>query len=294
MKLLVTGAGGMLGRDLVTAAAGRPGVHVTGRDRAALDITDPAAVADAVAAHDLVVNAAAWTDVDAAETAEAAATRINGEAVEVLARACAAAGTRLIHVSTDYVFPGNAAHPYREDAPTSPVNAYGRSKLAGETAVRGHLPDHGYVVRTAWLYGEHGRNFAATMLRLAQQRETVDVVDDQRGQPTWSWELAGALLELAAAACAGTVAAGVYHATAAGETTWFGFARAVFAAAGLDPARVRPVGTAAFPRPAPRPHYSVLGHDAWAAAGLTPLAAWDAALAQAMSRPAFADLVRVR
>jgi dTDP-4-dehydrorhamnose reductase len=291
-RWLVTGAGGMLGRDLVGLLRTDPETKLTALDRAALDITDPGAVADAVAGHDVVVNGAAWTDVDGAETAEQAATAVNGHAVAHLAGACAATGARLLQPSTDYVFAGDATAPYPEDAPTGPLGAYGRGKLAGELAVRSLLPDHGYVVRTAWLYGEHGRNFVATMLRLAAQRETVDVVDDQRGQPTWTVALARRLVELGAAALSGGAPAGVYHATASGQTTWYGLARAVFAEAGLDPDRVRPTTTDRFPRPAPRPRYSVLGHDRWALAGLSPMDDWRAALAGALRRPAFADLVR--
>jgi dTDP-4-dehydrorhamnose reductase len=278
-RWLVTGAGGMLGQDLLAALDGH---EVTARKRSDLDITSPDAVREAVAGHDVVLNAAAWTDVDGAETAEAAATAVNGTAVAVLAEACRAAGARLVHVSTDYVFAGDATEPYREDAPTDPINAYGRGKLAGERAILATLPDTGYVVRTAWLYGAHGRNFVTTMLRLAATRETVDVVDDQRGQPTWSVDLAARLVELGMAAGA---PGGVYHGTASGETTWFGLAQAVFAGAGLDPARVRPTGSAAFVRTARRPAYSVLGHDSWSAAGLGPMRDWRAMLAAALHGP---------
>jgi dTDP-4-dehydrorhamnose reductase len=287
---LVTGAGGMLGRDLVRVLRDYPSVTVTALDRAGLDVTDADAVARAVAGHDVVINAAAWTDVDGAETAEAAATEINGRAVAHLARACAAAQARLLHVSTDYVFAGDATTPYPEDAPTAPLNAYGRSKLAGEVAVRQALPDAGYVVRTAWLYGEHGRNFVTTMLRLAADRETVDVVSDQRGQPTWSYALARQLVELGGTALRGAAAGGIYHGTASGETTWYGLARAVFAGAGLDPERVRPTTSDTFVRPAPRPSYSVLGHQRWAEIGLAPMAPWQESLSQALARPAFTDL----
>jgi dTDP-4-dehydrorhamnose reductase len=287
---LVTGAGGMLGRDLVRVLRDYPSVSVTALDRAGLDVADADAVARAVAGHDVVINAAAWTDVDGAETAEAAATEINGQAVAHLARACAAAQARLLHVSTDYVFAGDATTPYPEDAPTAPLNAYGRSKLAGEVAVRQALPDTGYVVRTAWLYGEHGRNFVTTMLRLAADRETVDVVSDQRGQPTWSYALARQLVELGGTALRGAAPGGVYHGTASGETTWYGLARAVFAGAGLDPERVRPTTSDAFVRPAPRPSYSVLGHQRWADVGLAPMAPWQDSLTQALARPAFTEL----
>jgi dTDP-4-dehydrorhamnose reductase len=271
-RWLVTGAAGMLGRDLVPVLSEHG--MVTAADRAALDITDQATVAATVAGHDIVVNTAAWTDVDGAETAEAAATEVNGHAVAGLARACAAAGARLIQLSTDYVFPGDATAPYPEDAPTDPVNAYGRSKLAGERAVLTLLPETGYVVRTAWLYGAHGRNFVATMLRLASERETVEVVDDQHGQPTWTRALAAQLAALGEAAVRGTAPPGVYHGTASGHTSWCGFARAVFEAAGLNPSRVQPTTSGAFPRPARRPTYGVLGHDRWRLAGVPLQPAW--------------------
>lgn len=283
MRLLLTGAGGMLGRELV--ALGSP---VTAADRQALDITDADAVADAVAGHDVVVNAAAWTDVDRAESHEEAATAINGDGPARLAAACAKHGAALIHVSTDYVFseaasPAPAREPWAEDEPTAPINAYGRSKLAGEQAVLRLLPTRGYVVRTAWLYGEHGTNFVRTILRLAQTRDTLDVVDDQHGQPTWARELARQLLGLAAAAHPGRAPAGIYHGTASGRTTWYGLARAVFEETGLDPDRVRPVGSDAYPRPARRPAYSVLGHDRWALSGVDIQPPWRDQLRAALS-----------
>jgi dTDP-4-dehydrorhamnose reductase len=272
MRWLVTGAGGMLGRDLcaVLAAAGETDVVAATRD--SLDITDPVAVREAVSGADVVVNAAAWTDVDGAEADEAAASAVNGYAVRNLAEA---AGKRLIHVSTDYVFDGAARAPYAEEAPTAPINAYGRGKLIGEQAT---LAAGGYVVRTAWLYGEHGPNFVKTMLRLAASRETVDVVDDQEGPPTWSYALAGQIVALARAGAA----PGVYHGTASGSTTWFGLARAAFEEAGLDPSRVRPTTSDKFVRPARRPSYSVLGHDRWAETGVAPLPDWRTMLHAAM------------
>jgi dTDP-4-dehydrorhamnose reductase len=292
MRWLVTGAAGMLGSDLVEVLA-EAGEHaVTAATRATLDLTDPAAVRDAVPGHDVVINAAAWTDVDGAESHEARATAVNGHAVAALARACERSGARLVQVSTDYVLPGDATDPYPEDAATRPVNAYGRGKLLGEQAVLGTLPDTGYVVRTAWLYGAQGRNFVTTMLRLAGERETVDVVDDQQGQPTWSYALAGQLVALGRAAYRGRAAAGIYHGTAAGRTTWFGLARAVFGAAGLDPERVRPTTTDRFPRPAPRPAYSVLGHDRWAATGIPALPDWHAMLVSALPNLPVAPLER--
>jgi dTDP-4-dehydrorhamnose reductase len=276
MRWLVTGGGGMLGRDLcaVLTEAGESGVVAL--NRAQLDITDSAAVRDAVAGVDVVLNAAGWTDVDGAETAEDAATAVNGDAVRVLAET---AGPRLFHVSTDYVFDGAATVPYAEDAEPAPINAYGRSKLAGERAV---LAAGGFVVRTAWLYGAHGRNFVRTILRLAGERETVDVVADQEGPPTWSYALAGQVVALAGAAAAGHASPGVYHGTAGGQTSWYGLARAVLAEAGLDPARVRPTTSDRFPRPARRPTYSVLSHDRWAATGVPPMPHWRAMLTTAM------------
>ncbi|MGH3714055.1 MAG: dTDP-4-dehydrorhamnose reductase [Micromonosporaceae bacterium] len=284
VRWLVTGAGGMLGRELVTllGAEVAAGVSVTAARHSDLDITDSSGVRAAVSGHDIVVNAAAYTDVDGAEADEATATAINGHAVELLASACAESGARLIQLSTDYVLAGDATTPYPEDAPTAPVNAYGRGKLIGERAVLRHLPDTGYVVRTAWLYGAHGRNFVATMLRLAEERDTVDVVDDQRGQPTWTRALAAQLVELGTAAVAGSAPPGIYHGTASGETTWYGLARAVFEAAGHDPDRVRATTSDMFPRPARRPAYSVLGHDRWKLAGVTPQPDWADSLRTAL------------
>ncbi|MFE1379118.1 dTDP-4-dehydrorhamnose reductase [Streptomyces sp. NPDC058740] len=280
-RWLITGAAGMLGRDLAEVLA-ESGAEYTALTRKELDITDAAAVRAAVAGHDVVVNAAAWTDVDGAETEEAAATRINGEGPRALAAACAETGTVLIQVSTDYVFQGDASEPYRHDAPTAPVNAYGRSKLAGELAVTELLPERGYVVRTAWLYGAHGRNFVSTMLGLAEQRETVDVVDDQRGQPTWTRALARQLRDLGEAAVAGRAPAGVYHGTAAETATWFDLARAAFELTGLDPERVRPTTSEKFVRPARRPSYSVLAHERWAEAGVAAQPHWREQLTEAL------------
>jgi dTDP-4-dehydrorhamnose reductase len=276
MRWLVTGAGGMLGRDLCAALAEAGESRVVAAARAELDITDVVGVRDAVADVDVVLNAAGWTDVDGAETAEDAATAVNGHAVRILAEA---AGPRLFHISTDYVFDGEATVPYAEDADPAPINAYGRSKVVGERAV---LTAGGYVIRTAWLYGAHGRNFVRTMLRLAEERETVDVVADQEGPPTWSYALAGQVVALARAAAAAQAAPAVYHGTAGGQTSWYGLARAVFAEAGLDPARVRPTTSDRFPRTARRPTYSVLGRERWSATGVPPLQHWRAMLTTAM------------
>ena len=291
IRCLVTGAGGMLGQDLVRVLArDHSDLDVTTATRERLDITDAAAVEAAVAGHQVVFNAAAWTDVDGAEAAEDRATAINGAGVEHLARACAATGALLVHMSTDYVFAGDADQPYAESAPTAPVNAYGRSKLVGERAVRTILPDDGYVVRTAWLYGTGGRNFVSTILRISSERDEVEVVADQTGQPTWSVALAERIAALVMAGRAGLAPAGIYHATSSGQTTWHGLARAVFELAGLDPDRVRPTTTDRFPRPAPRPAYSVMGHEGWAQAGMPPMAPWRDMLGQALAGPGFAAL----
>ena len=285
-RWLITGAAGMLGRDLVSVLE-RGGETVTALTRAELDITDGAAVRDALRRWRpaVVVNCAAWTAVDAAETSEDAALRLNGQAVADLAVACAAAGVRLIQPSTDYVFDGQARRPYAEDDVPSPGTAYGRTKLAGEQAVLDRTDGTGYVVRTAWLYGAHGPNFVRTMIRLEQQRPDVDVVDDQHGQPTWTMDVADRIVALVSSGAP----AGVYHATSSGETTWFGLAREVFRLLGADPDRVRPVGSAAYVRPAPRPAYSVLGHDAWSRAGLSPIGDWTLALRQAFPALAAAE-----
>ncbi|MDO7881113.1 dTDP-4-dehydrorhamnose reductase [Antiquaquibacter soli] len=270
-RYLVTGAGGMLGADLSRALEGRDATLLA---RADLDISDAAAVDAAVAGHDVVINAAAYTKVDDAESDEDAATLINGTAAGILAEAAARHGARIVQVSTDYVFDGTATSPYREDAPRHPVSAYGRSKALGEELVERAHPDGHYIVRTAWLYGADGPNFAKTMLRLAADRDTIGVVTDQVGQPTWTGDLARQIVALLDS----DAPAGVYHGTNSGEASWFDFARAVLESQGLDPERITPTDSSAFVRPAPRPAYSVLGHDRWAAAGLPPLRPWREAL----------------
>ncbi len=270
MKYLIAGARGMLGTDLRDALHGRE-VVALGRDE--LDITDQESIAAAVAGVDVVINAAAYTNVDAAEEDEATASAVNGTAAGLLARGAAHVGARFVQVSTDYVFDGLGRSPYPESSTIKPLGAYGRTKAEGERLVQQEHPS-AYIVRTAWLYGAHGPNFAKTMLRLAGERETVSVVDDQRGQPTWTSDLADAIVRLLDA----DAPAGIYHGTNDGETTWFGFARAVFEVAGLDPERVLPTDSTSFVRPAPRPAYSVLGHEGWSRAGLAPLRDWRVAL----------------
>jgi dTDP-4-dehydrorhamnose reductase len=269
VKWLVTGSNGMLGTDLVDLLE-RAREDVTAAPRSLLDVTDPAAVDELVRGHDVVVNAAAWTAVDDAEEHESEAAAINAGAARLLARAAQRHGGRLVQVSTDYVFDGTATAAYSEDAPVAPASAYGRTKADGERAVREELPDRHLVVRTAWLYGAHGSCFPKTIARVARERGEVSVVDDQVGQPTWTRDVADLVLRLARA----DVPSGTYHATSSGQCSWFEFARSVVASAGLDPAVVHSTTSDAFVRPAPRPSYSVLGHDALRREGVEPIPHW--------------------
>lgn len=278
-RWLVTGAGGMLGHDLLALLAEDATATVTALTRAELDITDLVAVTEAVEGQDVVVNCAAWTAVDDAESREADAFATNAIGPANLARAAARGAARLLHVSTDYVFAGDAERPYAEDAPIAPRTAYGRTKAAGEWAVRAELPERHWILRTAWLYGENGPNFVRTMAHLERSRPTVDVVDDQHGQPTWSRDLARRIIDVVQCNAPG----GTYHATSSGAATWYDLARTVFAGIGADPDRVRSTTSREFVRPAPRPAWSVLGHDGWASAGLPPMRDWREALAEAMS-----------
>ena len=274
MRYLITGASGMLGRDVRAALVDRA---VTALSRAELDISDPAAVRAAVSGHDVVINCAAYTKVDEAEAHEDAAYAINATGAGNLARAAARAGATLVHVSTDYVFDGTAKTPYGEDAPLAPVSAYGRSKAAGERIVLQENPGRTLIVRAAWLYGAHGPNFAKTMLRLAAEQEKITVVYDQVGQPTWTLDFATNIVALLDSGAE----SGTYHATNSGQASWFEFARAILRAADLDPSRVKPTDSSRFVRPAPRPAYSVLGHDAWRREGLSPIRDWREALTAA-------------
>ena len=278
MGWLVTGALGMLGTD-VCRVLGRHGIAVTAFDRGDLDLFDEAAVGEAVAAHEVVVNCAAWTAVDDAETHEDEAYGINAVAPGVLARAAAQHGRRIVQVSTDYVFAGTVRSPYDEDAPSDPRSAYGRTKAAGEAAVREGAPESHLIVRTAWLYGAHGACFPRTIARLAREGGVVSVVDDQFGQPTWTVDVAELIVGLVEA----EAPAGTWHATSGGETSWFGFARRVVHAAGLDPEIVSATGSASFARPAPRPAYSALGHDKLHAHGIEPIGPWEQRWEQAAS-----------
>ena len=282
MRVLVTGANGQLGSELVALYSARPDANVLGVDLPDVDITSEASVSAAFGSFspDVVINCAAWTAVDAAEENEAAALAVNGEGPRVLARACSDAGAWLVQISTDYVFSGEATSPYAEDATPDPRSAYGRTKLVGEQAVIEELPDAHYIVRTAWLYGHQGNNFVKTMLRLESERETIDVVDDQVGQPTYAADLAAQIVALLDA----RPAAGIFHGTNSGDVSWHGFTQEIFRLIGADPARVIAVTSEQFVRPAPRPAYSVLGHQRWAEVGLPEMRDWREAIAEAMQR----------
>ena len=282
MRVLVTGANGQLGSELVALYAARSGDEVLGVDLPDVDITSSSSVGEVFASFspDVVINCAAWTAVDAAEENEAGALAVNGEGPRVLARACRDAGAWLVQISTDYVFSGDATSPYAENATPDPRSAYGRTKLVGELAVQEELPDAHYIVRTAWLYGHQGNNFVKTMLRLESERETIDVVDDQVGQPTYAADLAAQIVALFDA----RPAAGTFHGTNSGDVSWHGFTQEIFRLIGADPARVIAVTSEQFVRPAPRPAYSVLGHQRWADAGLSEMRDWREAIAEGMQR----------
>jgi dTDP-4-dehydrorhamnose reductase len=282
VKALVAGAAGQLAR--VWAAAAPRGWEVASLTRADLDIGDAAAVDAVVAAlrPDLILNAAAYTAVDRAESEPGQAFRINGDGAGHLARAATAHGARLIHVSTDFVFDGRAGSPYRPESPTAPLGVYGASKLAGEVAVAIAAPD-ALIVRTAWVYGARGANFLNTMLRLMASRPELGVVADQIGTPTSTASLAAALWALFEAD-----AKGIWHFTDAGAASWYDFAQAIAeeaVAAGLLSAApvVKPITTADYPTPAPRPAYSVLDKSATYALLGRPAPHWRVSLRSELS-----------
>lgn len=263
MKVLITGAGGQLGRALLATAAS--GVEVIGLRSSELDITDDCAVRRAVVqqAPALIVNAAAYTAVDRAESDEARSQQVNAVGVGHLASAAKETGARLVHISTDFVFDGSKSSPWLPDDNPAPLNAYGRTKLAGERAA---LAEGAMVVRTSWVYSAHGANFVRTMIRLMEERDHLDVVDDQVGRPTWAAGLARALWDLAEHG-----GAGVYHWADGGLASWYDFAVAIQEEAmnvgilthGIP---IRPIASAAYPTPARRPAWSVLDTRATAIA----------------------------
>ena len=268
MQWIVIGAAGMLGQDVVArlSAAGRS-VRAVGRGE--LDITDADACEQVLRGADVVVNCAAWTAVDLAEERESDAFAVNATGAANLAKAATSVGARLVQISTDYVFDGSATSAYAADAPLKPASAYGRTKAAGEWAVWAYGAQH-LVLRTAYLYGAGGECFPRTIARLASERGAVDVVDDQCGQPTWTVDVA----DLAVRAIDAGAPGGTYHATSQGSASWYEFASEVVASSGLDRGIVRPTTSAKFVRPAPRPAFSVLGHDSLRAAGLEPIGPW--------------------
>jgi dTDP-4-dehydrorhamnose reductase len=277
-KWLVTGATGRLGGELLSLLRGLD-AKVQAPERRVLETVDARELKRVTRDVDIVVNAAAWTDVDAAEERPAEAMDVNGIAVRRLAEACEAAGAALIHVSTDYVFDGAADQPYREDAETRPLNAYGRSKRAGEIAAVDH---GGLVVRTARLYGGRGPDMLRWLLRAADRPGPVPVVADETGQPTWTRAVAAQVVALGAAALRGDVEPGIFHGTAAGAASWYGFAEAVFAERGLPLSRLRAVDRRSLRQPAARPRYSVLGHDRWADGPVAALPDWRTMLSSAL------------
>jgi len=270
----VLGAAGQLGGDLIEAGRAR-GDRMTALTRAECDITSRADVdraIDGARGADAVINCAGWTRVDAAEDHEDEAAAVNAAGAGIVAAACAAAGLRLCHMSTDYVFDGDATEPIDESARPAPRTAYGRTKLQGELAVAERCPDH-LIVRTSWLFGRQGPNFVLTILRLAANRPEVRVVGDQRGTPTWTGHLAPAILRLIEIGSPGT-----YHLTNSGTATWHELAVAAVERAGLT-TRVVPITTAEYPTAARRPPYSVLDNRRWRELGENPLPAWELGLA---------------
>jgi dTDP-4-dehydrorhamnose reductase len=288
MNWLVTGGSGQLG-IAVSKELDLRGLIFTALSSNDLDITDSKVVADFIATKSptVIVNCAAWTDVDGAESNETSAYKVNGHGPKNLAIAAVAMGSRLIHVSTDYVFSGESQKPFEIDDQVDPQSAYGRSKAEGEKKVLTTYPENSYVVRTAWLYSAKGKNFAKVMTRLALKGNgEVSVVNDQIGQPTSAVDLANQIVDLGL----GVAPAGIFHATNAGQASWFEFAQEIFSLAGADINRVLPVSSSEYPRPAKRPSYSVLSHEAWAKTSVKPMRDWRIALAEAM--PAIISAVK--
>jgi dTDP-4-dehydrorhamnose reductase len=280
MRILITGAGGMLGQD-VRAAVLAAGDEPVALARAQLDIADADVVARAVteARPDVVINCAAWTGVDAAEEHEPEATAANGAGAGHVARAAASAGAWTIHVSSDYVFDGSKRSPYLESDSTGPLSGYGRSKLAGELAVASAAPQAHTIVRSSWLFGAGGPCFPKTMLRLAAGRDELNVVEDQVGCPTFTADLGRALVRLAHAR-----SLGVLHVAAAEQCSWYEFAVATIAAAGLE-CQVHPIDTSQYPLPAPRPAFSVMRSER----GAPELPSWRDGLHNFMSEIALVN-----
>ena len=264
MKILITGSDGMLGHDLADVLKGKHELILT--TSKTLDITDKNHVIDFVSSQkpDMLINAAAYTDVDGCEKNQELAYSVNGEGVRNLARACKKIGCGLVHISTDYVFNGENTRPWVEDDETGPISVYGKSKLEGEKAIC-EILDKYFILRTAWLYGVNGRNFPKTMLELAENHSKITVVYDEVGTPTYTLDLAQAISKLIETDCYG-----IYHLTNSGSCSWCEFARYIFEIAGAD-VEVVPVTADEFARPAPRPSYSVLENKNWVENGFEPL-----------------------
>jgi dTDP-4-dehydrorhamnose reductase len=280
MKWLITGASGQLGFALQEELTHR-GIDFAGANSSELDITKPLIVNQMVdlIKPNVMINAAAWTDVDGAESNESAAYSVNSLGPQNLAVAASKAGARLVQISTDYVFSGDASTPWSEKAPHNPQSVYGATKSEGENLILKTLPSNSYVVRTAWLYSSTGKNFVKTMANLAvNQKGHARVVNDQIGQPTFAGDLAKQIVELVLS----EAPAGIYHGTNSGQATWFEFAQEIFKLVGADVSRVIPISTTEFPRVAKRPAYSVLGHEAWAGTPVPEMRNWKIPLEEAM------------
>jgi dTDP-4-dehydrorhamnose reductase len=288
MKILIVGAKGQLGVDLMTACR-NSGLDADGVDLPECDITALDSLRRTMgpeANYTVVINAAAYTAVDGAETDADTAFAVNSHGVGHLALLCEASDTPLIHVSTDYVFDGRQVRPYRPSDSTSPLGVYGKSKASGEDVLRGGLDQH-VIVRTSWLYGVHGQNFVKTMLHHGRQRDELRVVDDQIGCPTYSRDLAAALVQIAQFVAENAAGWGTYHYCNEGAVTWYAFARKIFALAGAyDQFMVRevvPILSHRYPTPAPRPHYSVLDCSSLEATFGIIRRSWDAALREMLT-----------
>lgn len=271
MKILITGSNGMLAHDLINALQERHDLILT--TSKTLDITDKKQTIDYICDKkpDLVINSAAYTDVDGCEENQDLAYSVNGEGVRNLALACRDIDCPLVHISTDYVFDGSATKPIREDGEIGPISVYGKSKLEGEQAIQDIL-DKYFIIRTAWLYGINGRNFPKTMLELAENHPEITVVYDEVGTPTYTPDLAEGISQLIE-----TDYYGIYHLTNSGSCSWCEFARYIFEIAGKD-VKVIPVTASEFARPAPRPSYSVLDNSNWIEMGFKPLRSYKDAI----------------